>query len=122
MQHTTNAGPWQDHENAALVTLYFAMLDRAIAGEKYNKAAMIREAQLPSYTHHDDSRGKLVARSRGSIEAKLMNASAAHTDLDENALTMHAFGYRALFNYQKSLKIAMRDELNGRAAELQRSA
>ncbi len=106
MKHTTNAGPWQDHENAALVTLYFAMLDHAIAGEKYNKAAMIRGTQRAS--------SALCKRSRGSIEAKLMNASAAHRDLGGTP-TMDGYGYRALSNYQKTLKDAMRTKLERRA-------
>ncbi len=126
MKHTTNAGPWTDAENAALVTLYFTMLDHATAGEAYNKAVMIREAQgeapntspttgIENTLHSAVSKAApLRDRSRGSIEAKLMNASAAHADLD-GAPTMDGYGYRALSNYQKTLKDAMRDALNVRS-------
>jgi hypothetical protein len=106
---------WTDEENAAIVALYFAMLDAAIEGRPYNKRAMIREKQdatlqlggpvPPLYA------GWLKDRSKGSIEAKLMNCSACHAALDPNALTMDGFGYRALSNYQATLKTAMRDAL-----------
>lgn len=100
--------PWSDEENAACVALYFAMLDRAIAGKPYIKAAMVRDAQQhesddggPSYP------GPLVDRSRPSIEMKLMNCSAAHASLIDGAETMDGHGYRAMPNYQASLREAM---------------
>ncbi len=111
----TTRKPWTDAENAALIVLYFAMLDHAMLGEQYNKAAMIRNQQaLPSQSVHAAPCGPLAARTRGSIEAKLMNASAAHADLDPHADTMDVFGYRALSNYQKSLKVAMKSTLDYR--------
>ena len=99
--------PWNDAENGALVALYFVMLERAIAGDAYNKAAMIRnEIDQP------DAPNRLMTypladRSRGSVEAKLMNASAAHRDLVPGATTMDGYGYRCLSNYQAALKDAM---------------
>ncbi len=117
MKHTTNAGPWTDAENAALIALYFTMLDHATAGEAYNKAAMIRAAQGEQTSNQ---RGgaftPLSNRSRGSIEAKLMNASAAHRDLGGTP-TMDGYGYRALSNYQKTLKDAMAAALANEAAD-----
>jgi hypothetical protein len=117
--------PWTDAENSALVALYFAMLDAATSGEKYNKAAMIRIAQNQPKSSDPDKRGenaaavfaswdyagKLADRSRGSIEAKLMNATAAHRDIDPTAVTMDGYGYRALSNYQSKLKDAMLNAL-----------
>lgn len=104
-----NAGPWTDDENRAIVALYFAMLHRALYRQPYNKAAMIRHAKgtdstpTPAYP--------LAARSRGSVELKLMNCSAAHRDIGTesggNPVTMDGFGYRALPNYQATLKVAM---------------
>ena len=44
----TNRTAWTPAENAALVRLYFRMLDRATTGRQYNKAAMIRDAQTDS--------------------------------------------------------------------------
>jgi hypothetical protein len=85
------------------------MLDAAIPGEQYSKAGLIRQAQgtvdatpfgAPFYS-------TLAARSRGSIEFKLMNATAAHRDLDAEAITMDGYGYRAMPNYQATLKDAM---------------
>ena len=108
---TAKRTPWTPAENAALVRLYFAMLDHAIAGEQYNKAAMIRTAQLET----PRTTGPLANRSRGSIEAKLMNATAVHSHLGaRRAETMHDHGYRALPNYQAALKDAMRAEIERR--------
>jgi hypothetical protein len=107
----TTRKPWTDTENAALAALYFAMLDAAITGEKYNKAAMIRAYQFAGKDQPFMAASALAARSRGSIEAKLMNASAAHRDLFPDAVTMDGFGYRALANYQKALRDAIHDAL-----------
>jgi hypothetical protein len=37
--------PWSAEENKAICSLYFEMLDAAINGHPYSKAAMIRDAQ-----------------------------------------------------------------------------
>lgn len=108
---TTTRTAWQAFENTALVALYFAMLDRAMAGIAYNKAQMIRDAMgEPSWQH--PYCGKLDQRSRGSIEAKLMNASACHADLVPGAETMAAHGYKAWGNYQAALKDAMHKRID----------
>jgi hypothetical protein len=100
--------PWNDKENAAVVRLYFDMLSFAIPGHKYNKAGMIRSYQFSGgRCEHPEA---LSERSRGSIEAKLMNCSAAHRDLGA-AITMDGFGYRCLANYQSALKDAIKAEL-----------
>ena len=103
---------WTDAENAATIALYFAMLDKAMTGQPYNKAAMIREYRGENHkTRVSDMTAPLAARSRGAIEFKLMNASAAHAALIQDAVTMDVFGYRALSNYQAGLKAAMLNEL-----------
>ncbi len=98
---------WTDRENAAVAALYFRMLYLAVNGFPYNKRAMIRDAQNGNVAEQiaDDLR----ARSKGSIEAKLMNCTAAHADTVHNAETMSGHGYRPLTRYQKSLKAAMRE-------------
>ncbi len=114
----TRPAPWSDAENAALVALYFVMLDKATAGKPYNKAAMIRAAQAKASRgqgqwHDKNGDGILRDRSKQSIEFKLMNATAAHRDLTvtpdgiETAETMHGHGYRAMPNYQATLREAM---------------
>lgn len=111
--------PWTPEENRALIALYFVMLDRAISGQTLNKAGAIRTAQgnpkagdpLGGADHVPGVFCQLADRSRGSIEAKLMNASAAHRDLMPEAETMATHGYKAWGNYQSSLKDAMRDYL-----------
>lgn len=120
----TNKSPWTDPENGGLVRCYFEMNDAAHGGKAYNKAALIRD-----YRGEDAAAfGPLENRSRASIEFKLMNATAAHADIlaelyngGDNApayleLTMHGHGYRAMPNYQASLKQAMREELEKRQA------
>jgi hypothetical protein len=113
--------PWNDSENEALVALYFEMLDYAIPAKQYSKAGMIRDAigpvpglEAPAVRqHHRPYFSALCNRTRGSIEFKLMNATAAHADLG-GAITMDTFGYRALPNYQAALKDAMFNELRAR--------
>jgi hypothetical protein len=121
----TRPAPWSVSENAALISLYFDMLDAALIGTAYNKAEMIRLAQAVDEStpgsdviftgSMPDWACCLSDRSRGSVEAKLMNASACHRDLIPDATTMDGFGYRALSNYQATLKTAMTDALYHRA-------
>lgn len=110
------ASPWNNEENRSLVALYFTMLDAAQTGLEYNKAGMIRHARGESVGAWMTTveHGSLSARSRGSIEAKLMNASAAHRDLNPEAETMATHGYKAWGNYQSSLKDEMLLELQNR--------
>lgn len=96
---------WTDHENTALVALYFVMVFKARSGLPYNKAAMIREASIVT---HDDGTlicGPLRDRSRGSIEAKLMNVTAIVESLGWHSFSMSDHGYRPLHNYQKGLAV-----------------
>jgi hypothetical protein len=110
----TRNPPWTDNENKAVVALYFAMLDKATSGEQYNKAAMIRKAQAKHPNGAPRQYG-LHDRSRGSIEAKLMNCTAAHASFGAlSTETMSGYGYRPLPNYQAALKEAMRHALNCR--------
>lgn len=110
----TNRTPWTPAENRALVSLYFEMLDRAQAGQPYNKAAMIRDSRERYSESCNRIAGALFDRTRGSIEAKLMNATAAHRELEPGAVTMDGYGYRALANYQRDLGRAMACAIVGR--------
>lgn len=106
---TATRKPWTSAENLALGRMYFTMLHAAAHGHRYNKAAMIRHEQRDN---GPGDCGSLTHRSRGSIEAKLMNATAAHRDLMRDGLipeglTMDGYGYRALPNYQTALKDAV---------------
>ncbi len=116
----TRSPPWSTEENVALVALYFEMLDIEIDEQRYSKADMIRAIRGEPQTSVASFReAPLANRSRGSIEFKLMNASAAHADLGSPAnLTMHDHGYRALPNYQADLRLAMQAELVRRDNEL----
>ncbi len=115
----TRSPPWSTEENVAVVALYFEMLDAEQYQQRYSKADMIRAVRgEPQTSCFAPDPAPLANRSRGSIEFKLMNASAAHADLNKaNKLTgetMHDHGYRELPNYQADLKLAMRDELSNR--------
>lgn len=78
---------WEDNENDAVVASYFSMLSYELFGRPYNKAANNRELQ--------DRTG----RSRGSIEFKLSNVTAACVSLGLPTIQ----GYRPRFNFQMSL-------------------
>lgn len=95
----TTRKPWTDAENWSICSLYAMMSLRAVNGMKYNKAAMIREVQGT-----DENPGPLHDRSRGSIEAKLMNLTAVLRDLGLTEYSMERHGYKALPNYQRALK------------------
>jgi len=56
---------WSDQQNDAVVASYFAMLSDELVGHPYNKAARNRVLQ------------EQTGRSRGSVEFKLGNVSAA---------------------------------------------
>ena len=135
---TNKRAPWNEAENLALVALYFRMLDGFQRTENLNKAMLIRMANgtqtatdralRPS--HCGEFRDKLAARSRGSIEAKLMNASATHRDLINEHIetfkqeplggreTMAVHGYKAWGNYQADLKLAMQVAIDRRAMDV----
>ena len=117
----TRKPAWKAEENAACIALYFLMRKAVDDGIEYNKAGMIRHfrgeaigawMEIPS--------GALKDRSKGSIEAKLMNVTAVLHDLDRADVSMASHGYRPLSNYQRDLRdmvvglLAIRDEaVNG---------
>ncbi len=117
MTNKTRPAPWTDQENAAVCSMYFDMLHAAINGHKYVKAVMIRHQQN-SHAGPIDSglnTAPLKIRSRASIEMKLMNCSAAHAALVPGVTTMDGYGYRAMPNFQSTLKAAMAAEISARA-------
>jgi hypothetical protein len=78
---------WSDVENDAVVAAYFAMLSDELSGRPYNKTAQNRALQ------------EQIGRSRGSIEFKLCNVSAACLGLGLPIIK----GYLPRFNVQMSL-------------------
>ena len=85
---------WSDSDTAEMIALYNMFLAHQQAGEKYTKAAPIRAL------------AEKKGRSKGSIEAKMMNLSAVYRDLGMEWVT----GYKPLSNYAKSLKDAVTGE------------
>lgn len=119
----TRSLPWSKTENGALVALYFEMLDAELDEQRYSKADHIRAVRGEKQTSVASFReAPLANRSRGSIEFKLMNASAAHADIETGAETMHGHGYRELPNYQAALKVAMQATLAERKLDRAESA
>lgn len=88
---------WTDLENDACVASYFAMLSQELAGESYNKAAQNRLLQ------------EQTGRSRGSIEFKLCNVSAAFRGFGLPVIK----GYQPRFNFQMTLAEAVSRWLAG---------
>ncbi|QIE44887.1 DUF3883 domain-containing protein [Pseudohalocynthiibacter aestuariivivens] len=78
---------WSDIENDTIVAGYFSMLSDELSGHRYNKAAQNRSLQ------------DQIGRSRGSIEFKMCNISAALRGLGLPTIK----GYAPRFNFQMSL-------------------
>ncbi len=119
---TTKRTPWNHDENRALVALYFSMAFAVERNKPYVKAALIRERQTGIRHLNDGTEvigsAPLKDRSRGSIEAKLMNCTAVIEDLGFGKWSMHEHGYRRLANYQADLKIAATEYLRGIGIEV----
>lgn len=86
-----SSGDWSDLENDAVVASYLSMLSDELTGHSYNKAAHNRLLQ------------EKVGRSRGSIEFKYCNISAAARGLGLPIIG----GYQPRFNFQMSLAEAI---------------
>ncbi|PVB59564.1 hypothetical protein DCO57_21635 [Labrenzia sp. 011] len=86
-----SSGDWSDMENDAVVAAYFAMLGDELSGRSYVKAEHNRLLQ------------QQTGRSRGSIEFKLCNVSAAALGLGLPIVR----GYRPRFNFQMALAEAV---------------
>jgi hypothetical protein len=84
-------GPWSDDENDAIVAVYFLMLADDLFGRPYTRAVHVRSLQAQ------------VRRSRGSIEFKHANISAALKGFGQPNLR----GYLPRFNFQMSLAEAI---------------
>jgi len=112
---TTSKGPWGLDEIDAGISLYLLMLACAANRRPYNKAAMIRHVQNNHAGPIDSglNTAPLKERSRGSIEAKLMNVTAAVESLGRPDLSMSEHGYRPFPNMQKALKERVAERIDG---------
>lgn len=123
---------WTIEEQAAAICLYFTMRQKVDAGRNYNKAALIRIARgddvADERAGYQAFAGRLSARTKQSIEAKLMNVTAALHDLGRQDVSMSEHGYRPMSNYQAELRttlvglLAVRDEAVAGGFEVPRSA
>lgn len=88
---------WSDEENDLIVADYFDMLRLELAGASFNKAERNRMLQ-----------SRLVTRSRGSIEFKHQNVTAAMIGLNQPWIE----GYKPKSNFQFTLVDAVVRQLN----------
>jgi len=89
---------WSSEEVREIVADYFEMLRLELAGEEFNKAARLRVVA-----------SRLKNRSRGSIEYKRQNISAALIQLRRPWVS----GYKPAWNYQGILLDAIAEHLEG---------
>jgi hypothetical protein len=93
-----SAGPWNSGETVGIVKLYERLSILQQAGKlgrgkgKTSKAALVRAFS------------EETGRSRGSVEAKLMNVSAVVEDLLPLCKVALVLGYRPLPNLAKELR------------------
>jgi hypothetical protein len=89
MKKAINPKVWAPNETARLCGLYAYFLDCQLQGVKYQKAGPVRIAMAD------------LGRTRGSIEAKLMNISACLVALGHPSLVVK--GYKPLSNYSTDM-------------------
>lgn len=87
MHKITTRKPWDNNDLLEVCKTYLSFLRSQAAGEAYTKAPAVRAC------------AERCQRSKGSIEAKMMNISAILQDHGRDWVT----GYKPLSNYQKSM-------------------
>jgi len=80
---------WTRDENLALLAYASVIIDTAVYGGKINKRECIRRLQA----------GPICSRTRGSIEAKMMNLSHAMVQAGDEPIP----GYKPAGNFQRCL-------------------
>jgi 5-methylcytosine-specific restriction enzyme A len=85
-----DASAWSDAELAAVAKAYLSMLHAELQGLDYNKAAVNRELRA----------GPLAARTKGSIEFRMQNISAALVEMK----MPHIVGYLPALNIGTTVK------------------
>lgn len=78
---------WTDDEVKQACQLYQRMLSAQVAGEKFIKAPAVRAL------------AEKLQRSKGSVEAKLMNVSGVRSNMGRSFVK----GYKPLTSYAKSM-------------------
>lgn len=78
---------WSAADNEAMLSEYFSMLEQELSGQPYVK------------TRHNERVREQTGRSRGSVEFKFQNVSAAMRDLHAPWIE----GYKPARNYQNAL-------------------
>lgn len=102
----TRSPPWTPAEIDSAIALYLSFRVLEARGSPYVKAQFLREiigAPTPA-NPEGNPEAPLINRSKGSVEAKLMNITAALQSIDRDDLSMASFGYVPLANMQAALK------------------
>ncbi len=102
MHKITTRRAWSESETRAVIRLYLQFWDAENSGEAYSKAKPVRELAAT------------LGRSKGSIEAKLMNVSAVFVQLGRPFVT----GYKPASNFAKDMPELVAAELTRRAGQL----
>lgn len=100
-------------DSAIALYLTFRVLEHRRA--PYVKAQFIREiigAPTPANPEGNPD-AALAARSKGSVEAKMMNVTAALQSIGRDDLSMAGFGYVPLPNMQAALKARVTELVKG---------
>jgi len=87
MKKITTRVPWTDEHVDQLLGRYFQFLAMQTSNQPYQKAAIVRELAAAQ------------GRSKGSVEAKMMNVSAVLESMGKEWVT----GYKPLSNFNKAL-------------------
>jgi hypothetical protein len=105
---------WNYEENTAIAEAYALMAVLQLSGNKFNKSQLIRTLRGESQDVDAPLFGQCAARSRGSIEAKLMNCSAVALEFGLCAALENGYvkGYKPAPNYQKVLREFLIEALN----------
>lgn len=101
MKKITTRITWTDEHVEQMLNLYFSFLASQLAGAAYTKAAPVRELAAAQ------------GRSKGSIEAKMMNVSAVLETMGREWVT----GYKPLKNFNKALLDQVTDHIKRETAQ-----
>lgn len=109
------AKDWNQSEIDSCIGMYIAMRVLVEREVPFVKAQLLREiigAATPAQPKGNPG-APLYSRSKGSVEMKLMNITAALESLGRDDLSMAEHGYRPLKNIQASLKARVYELVRG---------
>ena len=115
----TRSPPWTTAEIDGAIAMYLAFRVLEHRGAPYVKAQFIRQligAPTPANPEGNPD-AILVNRSKGSVEAKFMNITAALESIGRQDLSMASHGYVPLANMQAALKTRVTELVAGQTID-----